>query len=268
MSRHDEECGLLRVERNGSVAIVTFDRGERRNALSLAAMQALTRTAEDFRDDAQTAVVILIGTDREFSAGVDLKDPARWDIDALPLAERRTIASWGGRMCRAWDEMPQLTIAAIEGFNVGGGVALTLACDWRVMAEGAYLLVPEAQIGIPLGWQTVPRLVNAVGPAKAKQIILLGAKISAEEARAAGLADWVAPDGEAAAHAAKIASTVAKNPSAVVRMTKQHVNAYANALNHVSSFMDVDQALLCNQSEEAIEARAAFQFAKRDAGPS
>jgi enoyl-CoA hydratase len=268
MSKHEEQGDVLQVARDGPVAIVTFDRGERRNALSLAAMRALTRAAEDFRDDTKSIAVVLTGSSREFSAGVDLKDPARWDIDQLSMAERRTVASWGGRMCKAWEEMPQLTIAAIEGFNVGGGVALTLACDWRVMAEGAYLLVPEAQIGLPLGWQAVPRLVNAVGAAKAKQIILLGARMSADEALSAGLADWIAPDGDAAAHAAEIASKVAKNPGAVVRMTKQHINAYANALNHVSSFMDVDQALLCNQSREAIEARAAFRTSKKDAGSS
>jgi len=264
MTKHEEEGGLLQIARDGPVATVTLDRGERRNALSLAVMRELTRTAEGFRDDAETTVVILTGTSREFSAGVDLKDPARWNIDALSLAERRTIVSWGGRMSRAWEEMPQLTIAAIEGFNIGGGVALTLACDWRVMAEGAYLLLPEAQIGIPLGYQAVPRLMNAVGPARAKQMILLGARMSAEEALSVGLADWVTPDGEAAARATEIAAKVVKNPGAVVRMTKQHVNAYANALNHVSSFMDVDQALLCNQSNEAIEARSAFQSGRRD----
>src|SRR3546814_1727011 len=96
-------------------------------------------------------------------------------------------------MCRAWEDMPQLTIAATEGLNVGGGIALTLACDWRVMAESAYLYVPEVQIGIPLGWQTIPRLVNLVGPARAKQIVLLGEKMSAAKAQEWGIVDFVVP---------------------------------------------------------------------------
>jgi len=249
---------MISISRDGAVAIVTFDRGARRNALSIEAMQHLTRVAVEFQADPSITCVVLTGTKQEFSAGVDLKDPARWDIDALSLDERRHIAATGGRLCKAWEEMPQLTIVAIEGFAVGGGVALALSCDWRVMAESAFLLLPEAQKGITLGWQAVPRLVNAVGPSKAKQIILLGDRLTADCALKAGLVDWVAPDGMTAAMAADLARSVATNPAAVIKMTKQAINAYANALNHVATFMDVDQALVCNQSREAVAARRQF----------
>src|SRR3546814_7757173 len=107
-------------------------------------------------------------------------------------------------MCRAGEGMPQLTIAAAEGLNVGGGIALTLACDWRLMVETAYLYVPEVKIGIPLGWQTIPRLVNLVGPARAKQIVLLGEKMSAAKAQEWGIVDFVVPDGAARKHALEL----------------------------------------------------------------
>ncbi|NYT84144.1 enoyl-CoA hydratase/isomerase family protein [Pollutimonas harenae] len=249
---------MITIEHTGAVALVTFNRGERRNALSLQAMQELTRVAESFKDDGQTSCVVLTGTDKEFSSGVDLKDPARWDINDKTLDERRSIALWGSRMCKAWEEVPQLTIAAIEGLNVGGGIALTLACDWRVMGNSAYMLVPEAQIGIPLGWHTVPRLVNLVGASRAKQIILLGQKMTSATALECGLADWLVDDGKAREHALMLAEQASKTPRAIIKMSKQSINAHANALNHLSCFMDVDQALLCNQSTEATQARSSF----------
>lgn len=249
---------MIEVKKNKGIAVVTFDRGERRNALSLEAMQQLTKVAESFKDDLSVSCVVLTGTAKEFSSGVDLKDPARWAINDKTLDERRFVASWGSRMCKAWEEVPQLTIAAIEGLNVGGGIALTLACDWRVMAQSAFLLVPEAQIGIPLGWHTVPRLVNIVGAARAKHIILMGEKMDCATAHEWGLADYVAEDGQALNKAASLAEQAVKTPSAVIKMTKQSINAFVNANNHVATFMDVDQALLCNQSTEAVQAREKF----------
>lgn len=249
---------MITIKEFGPVALITYDRGEKRNALSLQAMQDLTKTAEQLRDRTDISVVILAGSPSAFSAGVDLKDPARWDIDDKTLNERRHIAAWGGRMCKAWEEVPQLTIAAIEGLNIGGGIALTLACDWRVMADNAFLYVPEVQIGIPLGWHTVPRLVNMVGASRAKQIMLLGEKMDSQTAQEWGLADWLTPQGEAVATALTLANKVANSPDYVIRMSKQSVNAHANSLNYVSTFMDVDQALLCNGSADARAARSQF----------
>ncbi|HLU01649.1 MAG TPA: enoyl-CoA hydratase/isomerase family protein, partial [Advenella sp.] len=150
-----------------------------------------------------------------------------------------------------------------EGLNVGGGIALTLACDWRVMAQSAYLYVPEVQIGIPLGWQTIPRVVNLVGPARAKQIVLLGEKMSSEKALEWGVADFVVPDGTTQTFAEDLAQRVGAMPGVAVRMSKQSINTYANAMNHVASFMDVDQAMLCGQTEEAVSERSHY---KKDAG--
>src|SRR3546814_12483 len=149
---------IISVERNGSVATVTIDRGEKRNALNQEMVLSLTRIAEEFQNDTSTTCVVLTGNAKEFSAGIDLGDPARWSLDDKNFIERRAIAQRGARMCRAWEDMPQLTIAATEGLNVGGGIALTLACDWRVMAESAYLYVPE-EIGSASCWERVCQYV-------------------------------------------------------------------------------------------------------------
>lgn len=249
---------MIEIEESGGVAVVTYDRGERRNALSVRAMNELIGVAQRYQERVDITAIVLAGSAQAFSAGVDLKDPDRWALEEKSLDERRYLASTGARLCKAWESLPQLTIAAIEGFNVGGGIALTLACDWRVMAEGAFLYVPEVQIGIPLVWNTVPRLVNRVGASRAKQIMLLGERMSAQTALDWGLADWLTPAGGTVAKARELADKVARSPSHVVKMSKESVNAHANALNHLGAYMDVDQALLCGQSAEAREARSKF----------
>lgn len=251
----------ITVTRNGAVATVAINRGEKRNALSQDMVLELTRIAQTFQDDPETQCVVLTGNETEFSAGIDLGDPARWNLEDKSFVERRQIALRGTKMCKAWEDMPQITISAVEGFNVGGGIALTLACDWRVMAESAFLYVPEVQIGIPLGWQTIPRLVNMVGASRAKQIVLLGDRMSAATASEWGIVDFLVPDGQARAHAETLAQRVATMPAAAVRMSKQHINAVANALNHLGSHMDADQAMLCGQTAEARSGRDAFKKA-------
>lgn len=247
------------VERIDATAIVRLDRGKNKNALSQAVMTELTRVAESFHEDRSINSVILTGTRTEFSAGVDLKDPARWDIDPADIEAIRIASSRGAAMCRAWENIPQLTIAAIEGINVGGGIALTLCCDWRVQSETSVMMLPEAQIGLPLSWQTVPRLVNIVGASKAKQLILLGEKLDSREALELGLIDFVVPAGTALDKALQLAEKVNKNPRLVTTLTKHSVNNYANALNHLASYMDVDQSVLCGLSESAVQTREKFR---------
>ncbi|MGB3431663.1 enoyl-CoA hydratase/isomerase family protein [Achromobacter sp.] len=249
---------MIKIEESDRLAVITYDRGERRNALSLQAMNALIDVAHRYQSRVDITAIVLAGSAQGFSAGVDLKDPQRWAIEEKSLDERRYLASTGARMCKAWESLPQLTIAAIEGFNVGGGIALTLACDWRVMADNAFLFVPEVQIGIPLVWHTVPRLVSMVGASRAKQIMMLGDRMPAATALEWGLADWLAPAGATVERATALARQVAKSPSHVIKMSKESVNAHAHALNFVSTYMDVDQALVCGQSAEARLAREKF----------
>ena len=177
------------IEREPRIAIVRMNRPGRRNALSIDYMRALTRTAESLRDDAAVDVVLLTGAPGWFSAGADLKDEARWSIGAKPLVEQREISQTGYRLARAWEELPQITIAAIEGYAVGGGFALALACDWRVLAQDAFVSLPEINLGIPLTWGTLPRLVALGGPAHAKRLTILCERVDAREALALGFVD-------------------------------------------------------------------------------
>jgi len=161
-------------------------------------------------------------------------------------------------MCRAWEAIEPITIVAIEGWCVGGGAALAAACDLRVMAEGATIYVPEIERGMNLGWQSVPRLVNLVGPSRTKRIVVLAEKIKAGRALDWGLVDEVAPDGGTLAKALQMAEQVAALPPIQVRMCKEAVNAAATALNHATSVMDRDVFLLAQGSADYQEGVRAF----------
>ena len=210
-------------------------------------------------------VAIVNGSRTCFSAGADLKDTSRWGNAARPLDQQREIAALGYRMARAWEELPQITLAAIEGYAIGGGLALAVALDWRVMAKDAFVSLPEIALGIPLTWGTLPRLVNLLGPARAKRLAILCERVTAEQALAMGLADFIAPPGKAYQAACDLAAKVRALPRNSVRMSKESVNAYANIGAHAASHMAHDQVQLAAASPEAKAARDAF--ARRRAKP-
>lgn len=239
------------------LAIVTLDRPAARNALSHRLMAELITVARDLAERTDIDAVILTGGQLCFSAGADLNDAKAWTDTSLPIVERRRIASTGYRLCKAWEEMPQIVIAAIEGYAVGGGLALSLACDWRVAAEDAFVSLPEISLGIPLTWGTIPRMVNLLGPAKAKRLTILCERFPASEALSIGLLDYLAPKGQALLRAREVATQALAMPSAVVRMSKESINAVATALNHAAGYMAHDQIALAAASDESRSARGA-----------
>jgi enoyl-CoA hydratase len=246
----------LRSEFSGRVATVTLDRPERRNAFSAELMREMIACAQQLGARGDLDTVIVTGAGSAFCAGADLKDPSRW-AGGAPLLEQREIAGLGFRMARAWEELPQMTIAAIEGYAVGGGLALAAALDWRVIARDAFVSLPEISLGIPLTWGTLPRLVNLIGPAKAKRLAILCERVGAEAALAMGLVDEICDKGKALQRAGELATAVSQMPRHSVRMTKEAVNAYAGLGAHAVSYMAHDQLELAAASPESRAARDA-----------
>lgn len=254
---------FLSVERGlgpeGRIAVVRFDRGDGINALSPEAMRQLTAVARSFEDDGDTLVVVLTGNAKAFSAGFDLKDSEGRSRQDMDLGTLRRHVRVGPRLTRAWQEMEQVTIGAIEGFAIGGGVALAVALDFRVMARNAHLRVPEIALGMSMSWQSIPRMLHLMGPARTKQaVIIADERISAEEAREWRLVEEVAEPGKAFEAAMALAEKVARQPPIVVSMTKLTVNRLAHALDDLTSHMDGDQFLLAGMSEDHKEGVAAF----------
>lgn len=248
------------IERNGRIASVRFDRAMKANPLSLRLMRELTEAARSFETDTETSAIILTGGEN-FSMGFDLRDEEAMAIRSAPLAERRMSVATGRRMCQAWADLQPLTISAINGWCVGGGAALAVATDLRVMADDAHFYVPEIERGMNMSWGSVPRIVNLVGPAKAKRIVVLAEKLSASRALDWGIADEVVAD--PISKAMEMAERAASLPPVALRMCKQQVDAYANALAHTASHMDFDQFALSQTGGDFEEAVAAF-FEKRD----
>ena len=266
---------------DGRIAVVRFDRGDGINALSPEALRQLTDAARSFEDDGSTSAVVLTGGAKAFSAGFDLKDPEGRSRATMDIGERRRHLKLGPRLSRAWQEMEQITIGAIEGFCIGGGVALAVALDFRVMAddahmrvpeiglgmntdfrvmaEDAHMRVPEIGLGMNMSWQSVPRMLHLIGPARTKQaVILADQRISAAEAYEWGLVEQVAAPGKAFDAAMALATKVAAQPPLSVAMTKLTVNRLTYALDDLTSHMDVDQFALASLTEDHKEGVAAF----------
>ena len=249
------------VRRQGRIAVVTFDRGDSLNALSLRAIEELTGVARSFERDLDiSAILLTTPAGSGFSAGRDLADPAMDLRRDMPMLERRHAAGAGKRLCAAWESIEAITIAAIERFAIGGGLALALALDLRVMGRGAHVRAPEVSLGLSMSWGTIPRLVNLVGPARTKQILCLANdRIAAEDALAWGLVQAVVPDGEAAAHARTLAERAAAMPPVPLRMTKATVNAIAAAGAAGTVHMDTEEVMLTELTEDFEEAMEAFR---------
>jgi len=248
---------IVSVEREGTIAVVRFDRGESLNAFNRRLIRELTAVARDFHDDLETRAVVLTGSRRAFSAGIDLRDPETWTRPESDVAAREQFYR-GVKLCRAWEEMPQVTIAAIESLAVGAGVAIAIACDWRVIARDAYLYVPEVQIGLNLQWGALPRLISLVGPARAKRITILCERMAAEQALQWGLVEEIAEPGRAVEVACDLARRAATMPPGATRIVKEAVNATAGALYHATSFADADQSAVTASHRAAQAARADF----------
>ncbi|MEZ5819059.1 MAG: enoyl-CoA hydratase/isomerase family protein [Hyphomicrobiaceae bacterium] len=246
------------IEKRGPIAVVRFDRKRNLNAFNEQLVLELTAAARSFHDDVETQAVVLSGAPNAFSAGFDLKATDGWTSETDDL-KRRHRAYAGVRLCKAWEEMPQITIAAMERLAVGAGCAIALACDWRVLGRSAYLYVPEVKIGLNLQWGALPRLISLVGPARAKRITILCEKMPAAQALDWGLVDELADDGATVEKALELAEIAASMPAPTVRMVKQAVNATANALHAASAFADADQSQLTVGYAAAAAARNAFR---------
>lgn len=213
----------LRIEHEdgGAVATLVLDRPERLNALSRVLLGELVEACRWLDAQPGLKVVVVRGAGRAFSAGFDLEDFGR------PSGELsvRDTADLGRVAAEALTGIRQLTIAAIHGHCVGGGLVLAASCDLRVAAADARFAIPEVDLGIPLAWGGIPRLVRELGPAVTKELVLTCRPFGAPEAGALRFVNTVVPADELDAAVATLAADLAAKPGFALRTTKQQVNA-------------------------------------------
>lgn len=219
------------LEKEGRVATLTFNRPEKRNPLNEEIVLELESLLHQIRDDQDARVLIFTGTGNTFSAGADLSlmkgvtDPQERQRIFVPLGKRR--ARLIGRVLRVLANLEQVTIAAINGYAIGGGWSLALGCDLRIAVEGAEFWFPEVDLGVPLSPDSTALLTAHIGPSLAKEIIITCRHFKAEELLPLGLVNRVVKKEELYPTVRELAQSLAsKNPNAVM-VSKATVNALA-----------------------------------------
>ena len=213
----------LIVKTEGPLGHLILNRPDRLNALGATLMSELIEAAAWFDRQPDVRVVIVSGEGRAFSAGADLKDPPTAGASRQSGAswlERREAGQLGLRMADAIENMRAVTVAQVQGYAVGGGVVLMAACDLRVAAADAIFSIPEIELGIPLAWGGIPRLVREIGPAMTKELVMTCRRFSPQEAQTLGFVNRVVAPDRLAEEALALAREVYDKPSVPVVLTK------------------------------------------------
>ena len=185
----------LRVQSADQITTLTLNRPSARNSLTGEVMTELREVVEQLRADESTRAVIVTGAGRVFSAGADVDMLTRIGESYTPEQTREEICKWRATF-DALEQLPQVTIAAVNGLAYGGGVVLALACDFRIASSRAIFGLPEIKLGMVLALGGTQRLARLVGVGVAKEMILRGRNVTAIEAQRLGLVHRVSDPGD------------------------------------------------------------------------
>ena len=247
----------IEVRLDGAVGHVTLDRPDKLNPLGTRTLAELRDAARWFDEQLDCKVVVVGGRGRVFTAGADIAAFAGADPDDGPTG--RDAADMGRRMADAIEAMRAVTIARIQGWCVGGGVVLAAACDLRVVADDARFSIPEVDLGIPLAWGGIPRLVREIGPARTKELVMTCRPFDAAEALTMGFVNRVVPEPELDAAVTELADSLAGKAGQALRATKAHTNAVTEEMVGLSrSWADADGLELGLRDPEGRAAAARY----------
>jgi enoyl-CoA hydratase len=248
---------LIRSEREGAVAVVTVDRPDALNALDLPTLTSLRDALRELAGDDAVRVVILTGVgERAFVAGADIKYMSGLDVDGAK--------AWGGlghEAARLLETMPKPTMAAVNGFALGGGCELALACDIRYGSSSAKFGQPEVNLGIIPGWGGTQRLARVCGLGVAKDLIFTGRIVDADEALRVGLVSSV--HDPVLERARETANVLASKSAASLRLMKELANRSLGGDHSANLDAEADAFGELFATADAREGLAAF-VEKRD----
>jgi enoyl-CoA hydratase/carnithine racemase len=245
------------VDREGQTAILTINRHAQRNSLNFEMWEAFPGYIKELNADPSVRVIVLTGAgDKAFASGADISefDSKRTGRDAAALYHRaveETMASL--------EAASKPVIAMVNGFALGGGCELAVACDVRIAAESASLGIPSAKLGVVISFSDTKRLVDLVGPAVAKEMLMTGRRLSAHEALGVGLVNRVVPDPLLRQTTLEIAATIAANAPFSVASAKAMVEQCRHDpdLSAVNA-TDAERPLHCYETEDFREGVQAF----------
>ncbi len=250
----------LLYEVEHSIALVTVNRPEKYNALNRGTILDLERCVSEIERDPAVRVAVFTGAgEKAFVAGADINELAQ-----LRPLEAREYSSRGQRLFSRIESLPKPTIAAINGFALGGGLELAMACSIRIASENARLGQPEVKLGIVPGYGGTQRLPRLVGKAAALVVLLTGDPISASEAYRIGLVQQIVPQGELLAAARQWAARMLAAAPMAVSMCLNAVNAGLEMPLDSALALEAAAFSLCCGTEDMREGTRAF-LEKREA---
>jgi enoyl-CoA hydratase/carnithine racemase len=259
------EFTTIAVTAAGTRGRIELNRPEKLNPLGTLTLRELAGAAHYFDARPEVKVVVVSGRGRAFSAGADLaafggeatdRDSER---TSAGVSASRDAADAGREMADAIEAMRAVTIASLHGHCVGGGVVLAAACDLRVASASTRFSIPEVDLGIPLAWGGIPRLVREIGPALTKELVMTCRPFSAAEAQAAGFVNRVVADTDRHAEVEALVTTLEGKSTLTLLATKQHTNAVAEGMvGTARSWSDADSLVTALRDPESRAVGSAY----------
>ena len=247
----------LKIKKEGYICWVYLNRPKSLNALNTEILKELTEFNSSLNEDLDSRVIIYTGSGENFSSGADLKEKQK---------PKTKLEAWrknfGKPAIWSFLEVNQITIAAINGYCLGGAACIASACDFRIASDSSMLGYPEINLGINLNWLCLPLAVRLIGPAKAKRIVISGENENAETLLKWGFYDEVHPKENLLKAAKKMANLYASKPPIAAQMIKRSVNELTYSGDDAIMHMDYDQTLLTHETRDRKEAIMSF-FEKR-----
>jgi enoyl-CoA hydratase/carnithine racemase len=211
----------LELEQAGGVATVFLNR-PKLNLFNETVIEEFIDVWHSFRNNREVRIIVLTARGDHFSAGADLKAIEGWLANRGSSPESARFQQLAGHeMMRSLESLEQVTVAALRGAVIGAGMAVAMACDFRIMTENSYFSVPETIVGTYFTWGCTPRLVRMVGASKAMEIIMACDPIAAQEAYRLGLANKVVPNDRLIESTNEFVAKIAARSPTAVRITKK-----------------------------------------------
>lgn len=245
--------GFVKLEQQGHVGIVTIDRQEALNALNSQVLTDLEGILDEAQQNQEIYVLVLTGAGRSFVAGADIGEMK--DFSAV---EAKAFGDHGNNVFLRLENFEKPVIAAINGFALGGGCELAMACDIRLSSEKGKFGQPEVGLGITPGFGGTQRLPRLVGYAKAMELILSARVIKAEEAAAIGLVNAVYPAEELMTKAMELANAIAGQAQIAVRASKQCIRRGMQCDIATAATYEAMAFAICCATEDKSEGMGAF----------
>lgn len=246
------EFQTVRVEGEGPIRHLVLNRPKVHNAINAQFVDDVTQACLSLDRLQDVRVVIVRGEGKSFCSGADLKAPQLNTTATIDLSKA------GARMADVLTHLSPITIACMHGYCIGGGAVLPTACDFRLAAKSTQLTINEVSIGFNLTWHTIPAVVQLVGPARAKEMILLGHTYNAEQLAGYGFVNEVLDDDALLQRALQLAEEICNQPPWPTFSTKASINAYSKALDRAVHHLDHLSTALMSHSENSRRARETY----------